>query len=149
MSDAYLSEVDYYSATLTGITSGNITGTSTDLPDNWKIANGYLIGPGAYLRGADLTDADLTDTTLSNATLTGACMKSANVDNTSFNTHTRVYNATLSISRGHIRKASGYWTTRLRFMNLSTIQMIVFICSICIEIFICYVLWLLAYTNSF
>jgi uncharacterized protein YjbI with pentapeptide repeats len=63
------------SVTLTGVRSGGITGT-VDLPSNWLLVKGYLIGRDADLAGADLSGADLTGANLlwvdlSTANLTG------------------------------------------------------------------------------
>jgi uncharacterized protein YjbI with pentapeptide repeats len=59
------------SANLTGVMSGGITGTPTSLPTGWKIINGYLIGPGANLTGANLKDQNIALAILANANLTG------------------------------------------------------------------------------
>ena len=50
---------------LTGVKSGNITGTPT-LPSGYQMAGGYIVGPSVDLTGADLTGVDL-----SGADLTG------------------------------------------------------------------------------
>ena len=53
-----LSGVDLSGATLSNVKSGGITGDgSTTLPTNWQLIDGYLIGPGADLSGANLTGA--------------------------------------------------------------------------------------------
>ena len=38
-----------------GVSSGGVIGTPASLPPNWFLWNGYLIGSGANLSGADLT----------------------------------------------------------------------------------------------
>lgn len=50
-------------AQLSGVTSGAIEGHAT-LPTGWQLHNGYLVGAGARLIGADLRDADLSGATL-------------------------------------------------------------------------------------
>src|ERR1700683_1274661 len=40
---------------LTGAASGFITGTPASLPSGWMLVNGYLVGAGADLSGANLT----------------------------------------------------------------------------------------------
>jgi uncharacterized protein YjbI with pentapeptide repeats len=75
LTGANLSGVSLSSATLTGI-KGKLIGFPTNIPPGWKIINGYLVGPGADLTGADLaganlTSADLTGANLASATLTG------------------------------------------------------------------------------
>jgi len=52
-------------AYLDGITSGNLKGTPSALPDGYKILNGYLVGYGVSLYGADLQGADLQGMDLS------------------------------------------------------------------------------------
>ena len=59
-------------AVLTGVTSGGIVGAPVDPPISWKVAGGYLVGPGANLAGADLRNALLMNVTLTNADITGA-----------------------------------------------------------------------------
>ena len=58
---------------------GEITGRPFDLPEGWQLLTGYLVGPGADLRGVDFADADLSGANLEGATglksggLDGAC----------------------------------------------------------------------------
>ena len=89
LSDAYLNganlnNADLSNATLTGVSSGGIKGTPAALPTNWRLIDGYLIGPGANLTGADLTGADLTNADLTNADLNGANLNGANLTGTNF-----------------------------------------------------------------
>ena len=74
-----LTDADLTDADLSGVRSGNITGTPDVLPNDWSLISGYLIGPGADLNGADLTGADLTEAILSGAHLTGADFTDANL----------------------------------------------------------------------
>ena len=59
-------------ADLDGVVSGGIVGDPAELPTGWIVANGYLVGPGADLTGADLAGADLTGAYLDGTILTGA-----------------------------------------------------------------------------
>ena len=83
---ANLSGTNLGSAYLAGVSSGNLTGKPSALPANWRLVDGYLIGPDAELRGANLTGVDLagadlhmTDFTGSN--LTDADLAGANLSN--------------------------------------------------------------------
>lgn len=81
-------------ANLNGIVSGDVTGTPAALPAGWSLRDGFLIGPGASLTGAnlaglnlaganlagiDLTNANLVSTNLSKANLSGADLSRANL----------------------------------------------------------------------
>ena len=86
-------------STLARLKSGGLVGTpSTALPLPWALMNGYLVGPGSDLTGAqlqdhdfsgldltgaDLTDANLTfDTNLDSATWTDGTIAGTHVDGT-------------------------------------------------------------------
>ena len=57
-----LSGVNLTGANLNRITSGNVThDKNTKLPTNYKIVNGYIIGPGVNLTNAKLMNTDLSD----------------------------------------------------------------------------------------
>ncbi|MSV67574.1 MAG: hypothetical protein F2877_00720, partial [Actinobacteria bacterium] len=61
---------------LVGVRSGGLRGIPASLPDWWTAGNGYLIGPGADLTGADLSGLDLAgvfldSVDLSNVNLSG------------------------------------------------------------------------------
>ena len=58
-------------APLSNATSGGIDGTPESLPAGWILVNGYLVGPGAKLVGADLADANLAGIDLSDTDLSG------------------------------------------------------------------------------
>ena len=87
LKNAVLTNADLTDAVLTGVKSGGITpsdGTTTTLPTDYIVKNGYIIGAGvdlknAVLTNADLTGADLTDAVLTNADLTGAVLSGAEV----------------------------------------------------------------------
>jgi uncharacterized protein YjbI with pentapeptide repeats len=64
LTSANLTGVDLSKATLTGVTSGNVSGTPTNLPKYWSLANGTLFGPSAVITGANLDGADLSTTAL-------------------------------------------------------------------------------------
>jgi uncharacterized protein YjbI with pentapeptide repeats len=79
---------------ITGIVSGGVTGTPAGLPAGWSLLDGFLIGPGASLSGANLagqnlsganlaginlSNADLVSTNLSGANLTGSNLTGANL----------------------------------------------------------------------
>ena len=81
---ASLDWVDLTYVDLTGVKSGGIIGNPL-LRFNWRLVNGYLIGPGAnlegaYLEGADLIRANLNDSNLMYANLSGANLKNANLN---------------------------------------------------------------------
>ena len=58
-------------ATFTGVKSRGIIGTP-NLPSNYQVINGYIVGANVNLTDADLTGADLTGADLTGADLTGA-----------------------------------------------------------------------------
>ena len=62
-----------------GVVSGGITGTPLSLPANWRIVNGFLIGPASNLTDADLTSANLTGAHFHNANLTNARLSGASM----------------------------------------------------------------------
>jgi uncharacterized protein YjbI with pentapeptide repeats len=91
---ANLDGVNLAGDNLNGIVSGDVAGTPASLPAGWSLRDGFLIGPGASLRGADLagqnlaganlagidlTNADLVSTNLSRANLTGSDLTGANL----------------------------------------------------------------------
>jgi len=64
------------------VKSGGIDGVPRDLPKDYQVINGYLIGPymdlrGAKLMGVDMAETCLTGTNLSQANLEGAYLRSA------------------------------------------------------------------------
>ena len=54
LSGANLTGATLIGSTLTDVASGSITGTPT-LPAAYNLFNGYIVGPGVNLNGADLT----------------------------------------------------------------------------------------------
>ena len=81
LTGANLSGTTLRSAELAGVKSGGITGLPI-LSQEWRMANGYLLGPGADARGAQLAQSDLSGVFLPNADLTGADLAGANLTNT-------------------------------------------------------------------
>ena len=71
-----LQNANFTGATLAGVRSGSITFNSgaPDLPSDWKLASGYLVGPEANLSNAILNGADLNQVNLSGADLSGTQM---------------------------------------------------------------------------
>jgi len=107
---AIISNIILTNATGLGVVSGNCIGTTTStLPNNWAIKNGYIISPGMIVYGAnlntisidgfsgnltgcsligatlsgtitgDLTGTNLTGANLTGANLTGTNLKGANL----------------------------------------------------------------------
>ena len=68
------------SCNLTGITSGSMQGTPLGLPASWVKANGYLVGPGAMLQGAQLSGADFGQASLNGANLNWAWLDGARLN---------------------------------------------------------------------
>ena len=79
LTNANLWKANLTDANLTGVSSGGIIGTTSDLPTDWQITEGYLIGPEANLSGASLYEADLTGAVLTNANLPDANLQGANL----------------------------------------------------------------------
>ncbi|MCX6394065.1 MAG: pentapeptide repeat-containing protein [Solirubrobacterales bacterium] len=84
---ADLSGVNLTLATLTGVVSGGVTGAPT-LPAGFALLNGYLVGSGAVLLGADLhgttISVSLAGLDLTNANLTGVTLGAISISNTDF-----------------------------------------------------------------
>ena len=75
-------------ANLRGISSGNLKGTPSALPDGYKIINGYIVGRGVNLYGADLQGADLGGMDLSFVYFDTTNLEGANLTGTKLD---RVY----------------------------------------------------------
>ena len=78
---ANLSGASMTNAQLFAVRSGSIFGTPS-LPPEWKLIKGYLVGPGANLRGAALGGANFTGANLSGADLSLADVTNAIWSNT-------------------------------------------------------------------
>jgi len=70
-------DVNLTGATLTGVASGNITGTPSAMPTDYSLIGGYIVGPDVDLTNANLTNANLDGANLSGADLTGALLDGA------------------------------------------------------------------------
>jgi uncharacterized protein YjbI with pentapeptide repeats len=81
LTDANLAGADLPNTDLEGVSSSGITSNPISLPTNWRLINGYLIGPNANLTEADLSFADLSNTDLSSANLIHANLADADVSN--------------------------------------------------------------------
>jgi uncharacterized protein YjbI with pentapeptide repeats len=79
LTNADLTDADLTDAILKGVKSGNITTNPTNLPDNWKIVNNYLVGPYADLSGVNLTNADLSGVNLTGANLNNSNLTGVNL----------------------------------------------------------------------
>ena len=98
--DANLTNADVHDSTLTGanlqgailtgddmasVEADDITTTPAELPANWSLRDGYLIGPYARLDLADLAGVDLTGADLQHADLGEANFAGANLTDVNFN----------------------------------------------------------------
>lgn len=63
---------------LNRVSSGGLVG-NWGIPENFTLANGYLVGPTANLAGANLSQADLSNRDLSETDLTNANLSQANL----------------------------------------------------------------------
>lgn len=68
------------SSGLSGLTTQNLIGEPSSLPTGWKLINGYLVGSGANLAGADFENADLSFVNLSGTYLDGAIFRGADLE---------------------------------------------------------------------
>jgi uncharacterized protein YjbI with pentapeptide repeats len=99
LANSDLFDVRMSGANLNRVRSGSITGNPM-LPPNWKLVNGYLVGPGADLtnaalnganlslidgQGTDFTDADLVGTSLSGANLSNSILTGSKLANARMN----------------------------------------------------------------
>ena len=87
LTGATVSGADFTGATLSGVRSGQIVGSPLSLPSGYQVVAGYLLGPRAYLSGANLaglnlSGANLVDANLSSANLTGASLTASDLTRT-------------------------------------------------------------------
>ena len=66
-------------ADLSGVISGDLIGIPRHLPADWSVVSGYLVGPGAFLYGANLGGADLSGADAAAANLEGAILAGADL----------------------------------------------------------------------
>src|SRR6185312_14723695 len=66
-----LTGTSFAGATFTGARGKGITGTPSALPLGWGFKNGWLVGPGVDLTGADLSKINIGGVDLTGAILTG------------------------------------------------------------------------------
>ena len=62
------------------VLSGGITGTPDALPTDWSLTDGYLLGPGADLKGGTLDHSVLAGDDLVGANLVGANLGDADLN---------------------------------------------------------------------
>jgi uncharacterized protein YjbI with pentapeptide repeats len=79
LNDAVLRDANLDGTILTGADlsdgrSGGITGTPDNLPTDWQLTGGYLIGPTANLTDANLSGANLDGTLFSGADLSDSIL---------------------------------------------------------------------------
>lgn len=94
LSGATLEGANLTNATMFELISDKIVGTPVNMPTNWRLIGGFIIGPRVNLRGANLTGLDLrnidmTGVNLDVANLTGADLRGAKltggkIDGTNF-----------------------------------------------------------------
>ena len=83
LANANLTDALFTNAILTRVSSGGITGTPASLPPEWRLINGFLIGPGANLKDANLFGFDLEGADLRGADLTRADLRGASIEQAS------------------------------------------------------------------
>ena len=76
---ADLSDAVLAGATLKAVRSEGIVGVPASLPADWALRQTYLVGPWAYLLGANLLGADLSGLTMTGANLGAAFLVGANL----------------------------------------------------------------------
>ncbi|MEI6446780.1 MAG: pentapeptide repeat-containing protein, partial [Actinomycetes bacterium] len=74
-----LTSADLTDVDMPGVKSGGITATDLDLPADWTLTSGYLVGPGADLTGSNLTGVDLTGRFLPGVNFTDSILTGANL----------------------------------------------------------------------
>ena len=81
---ANVSGANFQGTSMLGVTSGNTSGTPSQVPTGWRFSNGYFIGSGANLAGAylyslSLDHLDLTGTNFASANLNYANLSFSNL----------------------------------------------------------------------
>ena len=98
---ADVSKTNFSATVVTRLKSGDVTGVPAGLPANWKIVEGYLVGPTANLTSANLAYVDLSNCNLTGVDLTGADLSGANLQGST------VTNAILSQSTTYLVHSGG------------------------------------------
>ena len=88
----------------TGLVSGGGIVGQPNLSFGWKVANGFLVGPGVNLANKDLSGANLSGVNLGDANLDGTNLTNANLDYVRSNgiTGNPTLPANYGIRRGHL-----------------------------------------------
>jgi len=76
-----LTRTDFTGVDVEGIRATGVIGTPIGLPSNFRIKNGYLIGPYANLSSLDLSNINFSGTNLHHANLSAANLTGANLAN--------------------------------------------------------------------
>jgi uncharacterized protein YjbI with pentapeptide repeats len=77
-----LTNTDLNGAILKNIKSSNISGKPQNLPENYKIIKGYILGPDVDLSNADLRNLDLSNIKFNKSNLTNACFTGSDLTGT-------------------------------------------------------------------
>jgi len=81
LSGLQMDGIDLSKATLKGVKSGNDSGTPMQLPPNWRLIGGFLVGPGANLTGSSFTETSFQGVSLAGTNLSGSSLSSVNLAN--------------------------------------------------------------------
>ena len=81
LNNANLENAKLEGADLEGVSSGDIIGKPKNMPENYTIREGYIIGPGVNLQGAILEGTILEKVNLINANLQNADLRGAKYNN--------------------------------------------------------------------
>jgi len=98
-----LTRTDFTGLDVEGIRAQGISGTPKGLPSNFKIINGFAIGPYANLSSLNLMNIDFAGTNLHHATLALANLTGANLANVDL---TLTYFTDVNLSRANITNAN-------------------------------------------
>ena len=129
---ANLSKSNLTMSLMTRVRSGGITTKPAALPNNYRLINGYIVGPNANLTGADfshqrLNGVDFSDTNLNGANFAGSELSrshlSADLSNTNFS-NAQLSGASLDYSTLDYAKFRGSNLVGATFkgVNLSTVD---------------------------
>jgi len=79
LSGAIVTRANLLGASVSNVLSGRLVGVAVGLPSGFVIRNGYLIGTGVNLSGADLAGVDLSFLRLAGTNFKGANLRNANL----------------------------------------------------------------------